>query len=184
MHIGKSLDDEQLIDALSRGGVCVIRTDTLYGLVCRADNEEAVKKVYDLKQRDTSKSPIVLISSKDQLFDKPDEASNYVLDKVWPGAVSVILNSQQAPDWISRSNGSVAYRLPDDEELIKLIAKTGPLIAPSANPEGLAPAKNIQQAIEYFGENVDVYTDSGEVINDTPSKLIRITEKGKLEQLR
>jgi len=67
----------------------------------------------------------------------------------------------------------LAFRLPNKKDLINLIKKVGPLVAPSANIEGKPPAKTISQAKKYFGEKVDFYIDSGK-ISGPPSTLIEI----------
>jgi L-threonylcarbamoyladenylate synthase len=59
--------------------------------------------------------------------------------------------------------------------LRKILADVGPLIAPSANIEGQAPAMNIQQAIDYFGDSVDFYVNGGDVVDTRPSKIIKVS---------
>lgn len=184
MRVFSDKYDREVARILKDGGIGILCTDTLYGIVARADNEAAVERVYRLKHRDEAKSPIVLISSQEQLFDRPDEAAMHLMGEHWPGKVSIIIPSAQAPTWISRGNKSVAYRIPADEALRELLLGTGPLIAPSANPEGERPAMMIDQAVAYFGDGVDFYVDEGEVLDDTPSRLLRITEGGEVERLR
>jgi L-threonylcarbamoyladenylate synthase len=184
MKIFTSLNDPEVAAILTGGGVGVLRTDTLYGLVGKADNEAAVQRIYSLKHRDEAKSPIVLIASQDQLYNAPDSETASLLRDVWPGKVSVIIPSMRAPLYIRRGNDSVAYRLPNDEALTRLVALTGPLVAPSANLEGDAPAMDIQEAIGYFGDEVDFYVDGGRVTDATPSQLLRVTENGSFERLR
>ena len=162
----------------------MLRTDTLYGVVARADNEKAVERVYELKDRDSRKSPIVLIASPDQLWDTPPEAAERIIEESWPGPVSIILPSLKAPVWIRRDNDSVAYRLPANDALQNLVRQTGPLIAPSANPEGQAPAMSLKEAQDYFGDQVDFYIDGGVVESATPSRLIKVGEDGATERLR
>ncbi|HMI09426.1 MAG TPA: L-threonylcarbamoyladenylate synthase [Candidatus Saccharimonadales bacterium] len=163
--------DENIVLLLKKGGIGVVRTDTLYGLVAVANNDVAVERVFAVKHRTYDKSPIVMISRLDQLFDGIDASISDRLVGLWPGKNSIILPSHRAPDWITRGKSSVAYRLPDDERLRDLIDKTGPLVAPSANPEGLPPAMNIDEAKGYFGDSVDFYVDGGTVTDDTPSRL-------------
>ncbi|HEY0965373.1 MAG TPA: L-threonylcarbamoyladenylate synthase [Candidatus Saccharimonadales bacterium] len=184
MRIFQEQVTNELIEVLNEGGVAVLRTDTLYGVVARADDEKAVGHVYKIKGRDGDKSPIILISSIEQLYDQPSAVNREFLDTVWPGKVSVILPSENAPKWIRRENKSVAYRLPADKSLRLLIEKTGPLIAPSANPQGEMPAMSISQAIKYFADKVDVYVDGGTVEDTSPSQLIRIMTDGTTERLR
>lgn len=176
--------DSELIRVLREGGVAVLRTDTLYGVVARASDQAAVERVYGMKGRDGDKSPIVLVSSLRQLYDQPSDIAHQFLTTVWPGKVSVILPSKNAPEWIHRGNKSVAYRLPASEALRSLIEKTGPLIAPSANPQGEAPAVSIEEAKVYFGETVDIYVDGGVVEDPSPSQLMRVNTVGITERLR
>lgn len=175
--------DEQLVTVLKSGGVAILRTDTLYGIVARADAVEAVERVYTIKGRTPTKSPIVLIARLEDMFDDYTERKLNNVTNVWPGKNSIILPSAQAPDWIMRGNASVAYRMPANDALRQLLARTGPLIAPSANPEGLPPAMTIDKAVQYFDDSIDIYVDGGEVVDDTPSKLFRVTNEG-LERLR
>lgn len=178
------MTDKRVLDTLQSGGVVVLRTDTLYGLVARADNQEAVEAVYRLKGRDEQKSPIVLIAEPDQMFDRIDSQYQTITDSYWPGRVSIIMPSLASPAWISRANNSVAYRIPDHDELRALLRQTGPLVAPSANPQGRTPAQTIEQAIKYFGAAVDVYVDGGRVVDSSPSTLLAIAVNGQVERLR
>lgn len=184
MKLFKSLSDSQLATILQDGGIGIIRTDTLYGVIADANNSGAVKRVYDLKDRTETKSPIVLVSEQSQLFDVVTESQQKLLSSVWPGPVSVILPSLHAPEWIRRGNGSVAYRMPSKEALLSLISRTGPLIAPSANPEASEPARSVEEAIKYFGDKVDFYVDEGIVVDTTPSRILRVLDDGSTERLR
>ncbi len=175
--------NQTIIDILNNGGLIVARTDTLYGLLARADDERAVARIYQLKKRAPNKSPIVLISNPSQLYDYYDSDSFEVMQHYWPGPNSIIVPSSKGPDWITRGNQSIAYRLPDHAELRTLIDQTGPLVAPSANPEDLPPANNIAEAKAYFGDQVDAYVDGGDDSNAQPSALYRLIN-GQLDRLR
>lgn len=179
-----SINDDKLHQIVVDGGIGVLRTDTLYGMVAKANNEAAVQRVYDVKKRSPDKSPIVLVASLEQLLDVPSAAEKMICKKYWPGKTSIILATTHAPSWLQRGNKSVAYRIPDNEGLCQLLKVTGPLIAPSANFEGSKPARNIAEAEEYFGDTVDFYVDGGWVEDDSPSKLVRINSDGSEEYLR
>lgn len=161
------------IEILKNGGVGVIPTDTIYGLVGRADLPETVERVLKIKNRSDGKGFIVLISSTEDLKKFRIEISENIkrfLDKYWPGKVSVVMSP------------TLSFRLPDKKDLIDLLRETGPLVAPSANPEGKNPAKNIDEAKEYFGSVVDFYEDGGN-LESLPSTLVRI-KNDKIEVLR
>lgn len=175
---------KQLVSILRAGGVAVIRTDTLYGLVARADDQEAVAKVYRLKHRNPLKSCIILSDSPRSAYANVDELADDIV-KFSDRPTSFLIESDSAPEWLLRENNLLAYRVPNDEYLRMLLAETGPLIAPSANREGEKPASNIEEAKAYFGDQVDMYVDGGQVPDDVqPSRLLRIHTDGSLEQLR
>jgi L-threonylcarbamoyladenylate synthase len=184
MHVFTDISDPKVSSLLEEGAIGVIRTDTLYGLICRVSDEAAVQRIYELKGRDDHKSPIVLIANQSQLFDEPSDAEKTYLDTVWPGPVSVIVPSIHAPKWIRRENDSVAYRLPNNQKLVALIEVAGPLIAPSANPQGEPVAMSIDDAKSYFDDAVNFYVDEGMVENVQPSQLVRILSNGTIERLR
>lgn len=177
------LSDPRLSGAIAAGGVAVIRTDTLYGVVASAINEQAVESIYRLKSRQPDKQLIVLIGSISQLFDTYSDEVINKLDALWPGKNSIVLPSTLAPAWLLRGGDSIAYRLPDDEKLRELLNQTGPLVAPSANPESLTPAMSVGEAVGYFGDRVDVYVDGGVVRDDSPSSIYQLTDAG-FTQLR
>lgn len=179
-------DAVEISDILSRGGIGVLKTDTLYGIVASARSRAAVERVYRVRGRAPSKPCIVLLSDEQQLLVSPPTFAKTVLASSWPGPVSIILPvDESVPEWLHRGTRTLAYRVPADEELRRLLEATGPLIAPSANPEAEPPARSISEAEHYFGKNVDFYVDSGIQPPDTPpSRLLRIYADGTTETLR
>lgn len=170
----------------------ILPTDTLYGLVTSALDPEAVEKVYELKQRDTSKPFIILISDQSELatFDiVVDEKLQLELNKYWPGPVSIALplpdNIEVRNKWeyLHRGNNSLAFRLPNNEQLITWLAMHGPTVAPSANPESQPPATTITEAKKYFGDNLDFYIDAGRPLTGAPSTLL-YWDGEKMEKIR
>jgi L-threonylcarbamoyladenylate synthase len=177
------------IDILKKGGVGVMPTDTIYGILARAHNKKAVERIYKIKGRDEKKPFIILISSLKDLekFGIKIPTSN-LLKKFWPGPVSIILehtNKKSAKKfkYLNRGGGSLAFRFPKKKFIISFLEKTGPLVAPSANPEGLPPAQNAKEAQKYFGEKVDFYLSSGKP-KMRPSKIILIDKSGNINILR
>jgi L-threonylcarbamoyladenylate synthase len=176
-----TLDD--VVSLLQKGDIGVLRTDTLYGIVASAAHEEAVERVYTVKGRTPTKPPIILIADVNQMLVPIDSGMYDRIKEMWPGKNSVIVPAPGAPRWLVRSGASLAYRIPDNAALRALLSRTGPLIAPSANPEGEPPAVSISEAKAYFGESVDFYVDGGTVTDDSPSRLYRL-DGPMLERLR
>lgn len=150
-----------LHDTLSHGGVAVIETDTIYGIVGQALNEQTVESIYALKKRTPTKPFIILISHIDDvtLFGVTlDDDTRERLEGYWPGPVSVILDCPgEQFAYLHRGTYTLAFRLPDKQTLRELIDTTGPLVAPSANPEGLPPADNEEMVKMYFENKINFY---------------------------
>ncbi len=182
----KSLNSQKLSELIKAGGVGVLPTDTLYGIVGQALNKAAVERIYKVKGRSPEKPFIILISSFDDLEKfsiELDAKTEEVLKKSWPGQVSVILPCpDKGFEYLHRGTDSLAFRFPNYPELQKLINETGPLAAPSANPEGEVPSVTVRDAKKYFGNQVDYYVDVGP-LEGKASTLIRI-KNGDTEVLR
>lgn len=167
--------------------VGIIPTDTIYGVVGRALDKQCVERIYNLRRRDTNKPMIILIASLDDLKLFGIKISSKVaetLQSIWPGKVSVILPCNNKKfGYLHRGTKTLAFRVPSDAHLRKILKEVGPLVAPSANLEGKKPATTILEAKKYFGDRVDFYVDGGK-IKSLPSTLIAINDKGSVEVKR
>jgi L-threonylcarbamoyladenylate synthase len=159
------------------GSVGVIPTDTVYGLVARAADEAAVERLYALKHREDK--PGTLIAASVMQLEELGLKHRYLkaVEQFWPGAVSVIIPiSDPALAYLHRGKRSLAVRIPDDTDLLKLLAQTGPLQTTSANAPGEPPATTEAEAKDYFGNDVDFYVDGGNLSDRQPSTIIRIVD--------
>lgn len=158
------------------GAVGIIPTDTVYGLVACASDQTAVRRLYDLKLRE-GKPGTIIAASADQLVELGLKARYLrAVEQFWPGAVSVIIPCGPELTYLHEGKFSLAVRIPDKPELLKLLEQTGPLLTSSANHPGEPTAVNIEQARNYFGDKVDFYIDGGDMSNHLPSTIIRIVD--------
>ena len=182
----KQLTDISLAkDALLAGGLIVAKTDTIYGILARAVDPDAVSKLYLAKNRNPQKSCIILVSDIDHIPGLSASHKDYYLDLLRERPTTIVL--LVADDFLphlKRQNKTLAIRLVKNSPLAELINSTGPLIAPIANTEGQEPPTNIGQAIDYFGDLVDIYVDGGTIINNIPSKIIAINDDDEIEVIR
>lgn len=159
------------------GTIGVIPTDTVYGVVARAEDPEAVARLYGLKKRE-NKPGTVIAASIDQL-KKMGIKRRYLtaVEQFWPGAVSVVIPAANPNlKYLHQGKMALAVRLPADKAVQELLRKTGPLLTSSANPPGEPPATTIEQARQYFGDQVDFYQDGGDLSGCEPSTIIRIID--------
>lgn len=173
---------DTLIEVLKQGGCAVIPTDTIYGIVASARRQDAVERVYSVKGRSPQKPCIILIDSAKRMgdFGVSDTYIGKVLSYPTEGPTSFIVPIVRDDlAYLDRGTHTLAFRIPAPHELRQLLTQTGPLIAPSANPEGLPPATTIVAAREYFGTSVDAYCDGG-TLKGASSSLIDLQTGMKL----
>ncbi|MFA4975797.1 MAG: Sua5/YciO/YrdC/YwlC family protein [Candidatus Paceibacterota bacterium] len=168
-------NDENLIKVLSRNGIVVMPTDTIYGIVGKALKKHTVERIYNIKKRNPEKPCIILIGNINELKKFSIvllEEQKKILEKYWftPSGLfralsrevegfrptSIILDCPNDEfEYLHRGTKTLAFRLPAPQTLRDLLLKVGPLIAPSANTEARLPSKNIKEAKKYFGDSVD-----------------------------
>ncbi|WP_316298474.1 L-threonylcarbamoyladenylate synthase [Clavibacter michiganensis] len=151
--------------AVGRGEVVVIPTDTVYGIAADAFNPDAVQRLLDAKGRGRDAPPPVLIpgqSTLDALADFVPDVVRRLVDEFWPGGLTVILVAQPSLVWdLGETRGTVALRMPANSFALELLAETGPLAVSSANRTGQPAAATAQEAVDQLGGSVDVFLDGG-----------------------
>jgi len=145
---------------LAGGGVIIYPTEGVFGLGCRFDDPEAVKRILRLKGRGYHKGLIILISSLAQVKGLLDlrRVDPEIWNATWPGPVTwVIPASPQAPHWLTGVQSGIAIRQSAHPLVQYLTGRAGPLVSTSANPSGRSPARTLLQARRYFPKGVDYF---------------------------
>ena len=173
------LDSAKVIKSFEAGGVVVFPTDTVYGIGCVYDDEDAVKKIFKLKQRDSNKPLPLLLSSKEQLFLVSDNRNAYaeaLADAFWPGALTLVVKkSKNVSDIVTCGIPTVAVRCPNNASLISLIKKLGrPIIGTSANISGEPSITSYSKAKLVFSETADCVVE-GKCTDNIPSTIVDVT---------
>ena len=173
-----------IVKNLITGNIVIMPTDTVYGLVSLAGNPDAVRKMYEAKQRD-GKPGTIIAGSVDQLIEMGfDRQQIMKAQQFWPGPVSVILDAPESLEYLHMGKKSLAVRITALEWLQELLDATGPLATTSANLPGEPTVTSIDQAKHIFGDKVGLYVDGGEISGAKPSKIVKITNDGQIEVLR
>ena len=175
----------ELLEAAARtitgAGVVAFRTDTFYGLGADPFNQDAVRRVKQLKGREDNKPILIVISDYDQLdrfISSVRPAFHLLAKKFWPGALTLIGAARsELPHGITAGTKTVGVRLPNDDRVRLLVrACGGALTATSANPSHAAPATTARQVQEYFGDVIDLIVDDGEAQRDRPSTVVDVSQ--------
>jgi len=188
---------DEAVNAVSRGGLVVLPTDTVYGIGADAFDADAVSALLAAKGRGRHMPPPVLVPDARTLdglaTDVPEDARRLV-EAFWPGGFTIILRAQPSLAWdLGETHGTVALRMPDHEAALALLRRTGPLAVSSANTTGHPAALDAADAQAQLGDAVTVYLDGGtapggvaSTIVDATSGTLRLVRAGAvtLERLR
>lgn len=152
---------------LNNDGVIAFVTDTVWGLGCLPSSEKAVKKIYEIKHRETKKPLILMSDEVYNLFDyvkQPiEKEAQKLIKQHFPGALTLVLEkSEKTPDYITSSMPTVGIRIPDNETFANICRSIdGRVLATtSANISGEVPALTYEEAINYIGNKVDLVIPS------------------------
>ena len=183
-------DIVQCLKTLSAGGLILYPTDTVWGIGCDATNAEAVKKVYQLKQRDDSKALIVLIDSADHLdhyvVDVPMIARELIDVAVKPLTIIYEGAFNLAPNVLGEKD-SVGIRIPNDEFCHRLCERYGkPIVSTSANVSGLPTARTFADIDADIVKAVDYVVEyrRGDTTPHQPSNIIMLGRDSSFKIIR
>lgn len=151
--------------AIGRGELIVMPTDTVYGVAADAFSPTAVQRLLEAKGRGRDQPPPVLIGSKDTLAalaESVPEPVQRLVDAFWPGGLTIVLPAQPSLVWdLGETLGTVAVRMPEGRVALELLAETGPLAVSSANLTGRDAAISALDAEKMLGDSVAVYLADG-----------------------
>jgi tRNA threonylcarbamoyl adenosine modification protein (Sua5/YciO/YrdC/YwlC family) len=174
---GPALDEA--VNAVSRGQVIVLPTDTVYGVGADAFTPRAVAALLAAKGRGRQMPPPVLIPdvrTLDGLATAIPGAARALAAAFWPGALTLIVAAQPTLTWdLGETRGTVALRVPDHPLALALLRRTGPLAVSSANRTGQPAATTAADAAGQLGEAVAVVLDGGPTPGNVPSTIVDAT---------
>lgn len=156
--------DQNALEALRRGEVVGVPTDTVYGLAVDAYRPGGVAELSRLKQRASSHPVALLVATLDQAesVSPLGETARQLVADHWPGPLTIVCDLHPGlPDWLGdAARGTIGLRMPNHLVLLELLELAGPLAATSANLNGRQPALDANGAKAIFGDSVSVYVDA------------------------
>jgi tRNA threonylcarbamoyl adenosine modification protein (Sua5/YciO/YrdC/YwlC family) len=157
-------DVDAAVEALDRGELVVLPTDTVYGVAGRLETS-AVDALFALKHRSYDKPLPVLGADVDSLSEiaRFDDRAVRLAERFWPGPLTLVVPRAEGFGLPLGRGGeaSVAVRVPAHPSALELLARTGALAVTSANRSGEADAHTVEAARSALGEAVAVYLDGG-----------------------
>jgi tRNA threonylcarbamoyl adenosine modification protein (Sua5/YciO/YrdC/YwlC family) len=168
-------------EAVRRGEVVVLPTDTVYGMGVDAFAAEAVAAVLTAKGRGRDMPVPVLVPNQQTVDGLAADVPAYARDLIgafWPGPLTLVLHAQSSLMWdLGETNGTVALRMPRNDAALRLLSEVGPMAVTSANISGQPPAATILEAAAQLGSAVSVYLETGPSAGGLASTILDCTHQ-------
>jgi tRNA threonylcarbamoyl adenosine modification protein (Sua5/YciO/YrdC/YwlC family) len=170
---------ERAVEAVRRGDLVVLPTDTVYGLGTDAFRPDAVEALLAAKGRGRDMPVPVLVGSPrvlDGIATGLSQAARDLVQAFWPGGLTIVARAQPSLQWdLGDTDGTVAVRMPLHPVALDLLNATGPMAVSSANVTGHPPATTVDDAIEQLEQAVSVYLDGGPSGEPVPSTIVDVS---------
>lgn len=169
----------EAINVLADGGIVLYPTDTVYGLGANIFDKGAVRRVFDIKQRNLLKPLSILVSNVDSidLVAKVSLSQKEIINSYLPGPYTFILQKKPiVPRAVTSGSNYVGVRVPDNEIACRL-AGIFPITTTSANLSDEDVLSNPSEILTQLGRDVDLVIDVGELKSNHPSKIIDLSMK-------
>jgi L-threonylcarbamoyladenylate synthase len=167
-----------IVNAIKQGKVLILPTDTVYGLVAKAQNGQAVKKIFKIKGRKLQKTlPIFVKSIKmAKEFAFIDREQEKFLKKVWPGKITVILNAKPKAQKLFKfgiisSEKKIGLRIPKYKLINLLLKKLNPVVD-FRHPDKVGIRRRSRSKIHY-GVNFPLTGTSANISGRPPAATLK-----------
>lgn len=183
-------DIKNAINTLTKGGVLLYPTDTIWGVGCDATLCSAVQKIFEIKKRSPFKSMIILVNDLQMIYDYVSEPDYRLLQAMKNAATpttAIFSNAKNLAKNLINSNGSVAIRFTEEKFCSELISKLKkPIVSTSANISDQPSPHNFSEIDPALFSDVDyvVHYRRDDSDKKNPSQIIRINDKGEIERVR
>lgn len=172
-----SSDISKAIHFLTKGDIVAIPTETVYGLAGNIFLEDAINKIFDVKQRPRFNPLIVHLNNMNQVEDivkEFPEKAQLLAKAFWPGPLTLILPKKSTvPDAVTAGKDTVAIRIPDHPVTLELLKQLPfPVAAPSANPFNRISPTKASHVNEYFEGTIPMILEGGECNRGIESTII------------
>jgi L-threonylcarbamoyladenylate synthase len=169
---------EACADILRSGGLCIIPTDTVYGIAASASDAAAVERLLALKDRAPDKPlPVQVASSNDAnvlgVADSPLAVA--LIERFWPGPLTIVMERRPGVDLPFQKPGTIGIRVPASRFCIALMKRAGNLVVPSANPPGAPAPVSVGEVAAEIMSAVDLVVDAGACPGGIESTVVDIT---------
>lgn len=170
------METDFIVECLENGGVVLLPTDTVYGLAVSPEFDESIDRLFKLKRRPRNVNLPIMVASDAELeglgFEVSESARRLLRSPLIPGSLTLAMGfkSDYRPAWLA-GRDEAAVRIPNDERLLAVLRKTGPLLVTSANAHSAETPDNVADILAQLDGAPDLSIDGG-TLRTTASTLV------------
>lgn len=179
----------EICDVIQKGGIVAFPTETVYGVGIHFDDEEALERLMEAKNRDYSKAITLMVADKADIsqYAYISPQAQKMIDQFMPGMITLIFNKKESVrDTMTNGKSTIGIRIPDSEFVLSLLKKVGPMLVTSANLSQHSNTTSTQEVLNQLDGRIDLVVDGktsdniASTVVDVSQDEIKILRAGKI----
>ena len=179
----------EICDVIQKGGIVAFPTETVYGVGIHFDDEEALERLMEAKNRDYSKAITLMVADKADIsqYAYISPQAQKMIDQFMPGMITLIFKKKESVrDSMTNGKSTIGIRIPDSEFVLSLLKKIGPMLVTSANLSQHSNTTPTQEVLNQLDGRIDLVVDGktsdniASTVVDVSQDEIKILRAGKI----
>lgn len=179
----------EICDVIQKGGIVAFPTETVYGVGIHFDDEEALERLMEAKNRDYSKAITLMVADKADIsqYAYISPQAQKMIDQFMPGMITLIFKKKESVhDRMTNGKSTIGIRIPDSEFVLSLLKKVGPMLVTSANLSQHSNTTSTQEVLNQLDGRIDLVVDGktsdniASTVVDVSQDEIKILRAGKI----
>lgn len=179
----------EICDVIQKGGIVAFPTETVYGVGIHFNDEEALERLMEAKNRDYSKAITLMVADKKDIsqYAYISPQAQKMIDQFMPGMITLIFKKKESVhDSMTNGKSTIGIRIPDSEFVLSLLKKAGPMLVTSANLSQHSNTTSTQEVLNQLDGRIDLVVDGktsdniASTVVDVSQDEIKILRAGKI----
>ena len=179
----------EICDVIQKGGIVAFPTETVYGVGIHFNDEEALERLMEAKNRDYSKAITLMVADKADIsqYAYISPQAQKMIDQFMPGMITLIFKKKESVrDVMTNGKSTIGIRIPDSEFVLSLLKKVGPMLVTSANLSQHSNTTSTQEVLNQLDGRIDLVVDGktsdniASTVVDVSQDEIKILRAGKI----
>ena len=179
----------EICDVIQKGGIVAFPTETVYGVGIHFNDEEALDRLMEAKNRDYSKAITLMVADKKDIsqYAYISPQAQKMIDQFMPGMITLIFKKKESVrDSMTNGKSTIGIRIPDSEFVLSLLKKVGPMLVTSANLSQHSNTTSTQEVLNQLDGHIDLVVDGktsdniASTVVDVSQDEIKILRAGKI----